>query len=58
MNTVDGRLTIYTALALLCSLASFLVGPAVALWTFIQIAAVIEILLWLGVPAAAQTDQF
>jgi len=58
MNTADGRFTIYTALTLLCSLASFLVGPVAALWTFVQIAAVIEILHWLGVPVAAQTDQF
>ncbi len=57
MNTVDGRITIYTALTLLCSLASFLVGPAAAFWTFIQISVVIEILHWLGVPATAQTDR-
>ena len=48
MNAVDERFMIYAALALLCSAVGAFLGTAAGLWSFVQIAAVIEFLYWLG----------
>lgn len=48
MGTLDERFFIYEALLILCSAASVFVGLAAGLWSFVQIAAVIEFLYWIG----------
>jgi hypothetical protein len=57
VNILDERLVIYSALALLCSVASVFLGMAAGLWSFFQIAAVIELLCWIGLPANPKTEQ-
>ena len=57
MNILDERFVIYTALVLLCSIASVFLGMAAGLWSFLQIAAVIELLYWIGVPASRKSEQ-
>jgi hypothetical protein len=51
------RFVIYTALVLLCSIVSVFLGMAAGLWSFLQIAAVIELLYWAGLPARPQSEQ-
>ncbi len=58
MNTPELRITIYSALALLCCVVSALAGPAAAIWSFVQMAAVIELLYALLQPARVHTDSF
>jgi hypothetical protein len=48
MKTLKLRLLIYSALLVLCGVAGSLVGFGAALWTFVQIVAVIELIHWLG----------
>ena len=50
MDTPDERFLIYSALLVLCSTASVFVGLAAGAWSFVQIAAVIEIIYWIGTP--------
>ena len=57
MNTLDERFVIYTALALLCSTASVFLGLAAGIWSFIQIAAVIEFLYWIVLSADSNPEQ-
>ena len=57
MNILDERFVIYTALVLLCSIASVFLGMAAGLWSFLQIAAVIELLYWVGLAARPQSEQ-
>ena len=56
MNILDERLVIYSALALLCSFASVFLGLAAGLWSFLQIAAVIELLYWVGFSASRKSE--
>jgi hypothetical protein len=56
MNTPELRVTIYSALALLCTAVSALADPAAAIWSFIQMAAVIELLYALAQPARTRAD--
>ena len=51
MDTLEERFLIYTALAILCCTASAFLGAAVGMYTFMQIAAVIEVTYWLGSPS-------
>ena len=53
MKTMEERFLIYTALLLLCGAAAALVGAVAALWSFLQIIAVIELLILAGAPARA-----
>ena len=48
MNKLEQRMLIYTALIILCGLAAILIGAAAGIFTFMQIAAVIEFIYWLG----------
>ena len=48
MSKPKERAIIYVALILLCSIASAFLGPTVAVWTFIQIASVIELIYLMG----------
>ena len=50
MNAIDERFFIYSALALLCSAVSAFLGAVAGLWSFLQIAAIIEFLYWIGRP--------
>ena len=54
MDTLDERFLIYAALLILCSAASVFVGLAAGLWSFVQIAAVIEFMYWIGTPGSAE----
>lgn len=58
MNTLEQRITIYSALALVCSAVSALAGPAAAIWSFVQMAAVIELLYVLAQPVRTHADSF
>jgi hypothetical protein len=58
MNTPELRITIYSALALLCTAVSALAGPAAAFWSFVQMAAVIELLYALVQSARTHADSF
>ena len=55
MKTMEERFLIYTALLLLCCAAAALVGTVAALWSFVQIIAVIELLILAGAPARADS---
>lgn len=50
MNKLEERLLIYGAVLVLCGIAAAFLGAAVGLYTFIQIAAVIEFTYWFGSP--------
>ena len=51
MGTLEERFLIYTALAILCCTAGAFLGAAAGIYTFMQIAAVIEVTYWLGSPS-------
>ncbi len=51
MDTLEERFLIYTALATLCCTAGAFLGAAAAIYTFMQIAAIIELIYWLGTPS-------
>ena len=55
-STLEHRLTVYAPLALLCALASVWLGAAVAIWSFVQVLAVIELTYWLGMPASVDAS--
>ena len=48
MNKLEQRVLIYTALSLLCGMAAIFLGAAAGIYTFMQIAAVIEFIYWFG----------
>ena len=52
MTSLEERVLIYTALAVVCSLTAVFAGLAAGALTFIQIAAVVEALFWFGLPKA------
>ena len=58
MKTLEQRITIYAALGLLCSAVSALAGPVAAIWSFVQMAAVIELLYVLAQPARTLAESF
>jgi hypothetical protein len=47
MDNLDERFLVYTALLILCSFLSVLVSLPAGIWTFLQIATVIEIIYWI-----------
>ncbi len=51
-DSLEQRLIIYAPLALLCAAAGVWLGSAAAIWSFIQILAVIELTYWLGMPSS------
>lgn len=51
MHTLEPRITVYAALGLLCTAVSALAGPVAGIWSFVQMAAVIELLYALVQPA-------
>ena len=52
MNKLGERLLIYIALAVLCGMTAAFAGTAAALWSFAQVAAVIELIYWIARPSA------
>ena len=50
MSTLEERVLIYIALAVVCAFASVFVGLWPGAMAFIQVAAVIEALFWFGLP--------
>ena len=50
MDTLDERFLIYSALLILCGVASVFLGLAAGLWSFLQIVAMIEFMYWIGTP--------
>ena len=55
-DTFEQRLVIYAPLALLCALAGFWLGTAAAIWSFVQVLAVIELTYWFGMPVTASRN--
>ena len=53
-ESLEQRLIIYAPLALLCAVAGFWLGSAAAIWSFVQILAVIELTYWLGMPVSTR----
>ena len=51
MNKWGERFLIYTALAVLCVMTAAFAGSAAAFWSFLQVAAVIELIYWIARPA-------
>lgn len=50
MTTLEERVLIYTALAIVCSFIMVSISVMAGTLTFIQIAAVVEALYWFGLP--------
>ena len=50
MNRWGERLLIYTALAVLCAMTAAFAGTSAAIWSVIQIVAVIELIYWIARP--------
>ena len=48
MDKLEERFLIYTALLLLCAVASVFLGMTAGLWTFVQMAAVVELTYLIG----------
>ncbi len=53
MTSIEERVLIYIALAVVCAFVGVFAGIAAAALTFLQIAGVIEALFWFGVPRPA-----
>jgi hypothetical protein len=50
MNKLSEKFLVYTALVVLCVLAAAFTGTAAAIWSFVQIVAVIELIYWIASP--------
>ncbi|MEE4190585.1 MAG: hypothetical protein V2I66_03355 [Halieaceae bacterium] len=50
MSTIEERILIYIALAMVCAFVGVFAGMIFGALTFLQIAAVIEALFWFGMP--------
>ena len=50
MNKWGERFVSYTALAVLCGMTAAFAGTAAALWSFLQVLAVIELIYWIAQP--------
>ena len=57
MDTLDERFLIYSALLVLCAFAGVFLGLVAASWTFFQVAAVIELVYWIGGPEDSGSGQ-
>ncbi|WP_153239446.1 hypothetical protein [Halioglobus maricola] len=52
MNRWGERFLIYMALAVLCVMTAAFAGTAAAVWSFMQVVAVIELIYWIARPVA------
>jgi hypothetical protein len=48
MDRTDQRFLVYVALLIVCCTIGSFLGLLAGTWTFVQIAAVIELMYWLG----------
>lgn len=48
MRRLEERTLIYSALLVMCGMAALILGAEAGTYTFMQIAAVIEFMYWLG----------
>ncbi len=48
MDELHGRPLIYATLLFFCGVIGALTEPAMGLWSFLQVATVIEIIYWIG----------
>ena len=48
MDRTDERILVYMALLIVCCTIGTFLGLLAGIWTFLQIAAVIELMYWLG----------
>lgn len=48
MGILGDRFLVYSALAILCGATSSILGPGAGIWSFVQIAVVIELTHWIG----------
>jgi hypothetical protein len=55
-NKLEQRLLVYGPLGLLCGLAGIWLGAAAAIWSFVQVVAVVELTNWLAAPAHDSSD--
>ncbi len=55
MDNLDERFLVYIGLLLLCSTLAVFMGLPAGIWTFLQVATVIELLYWLALDAADET---
>jgi hypothetical protein len=55
MDNLDERFLVYSGLLLLCSTIAVFTGLQAGIWTFLQVATVIELLYWLALNAADET---
>lgn len=53
MPTLNERFLIYSALLILCGTIIVLVDRSAGLWSFVQIAVVIELMCWIGTRSGA-----
>ena len=51
MNRLGERFLIYTGLAVLCALTAAFAGTSAAIWSFVQVVAVVELIYWIASPA-------
>jgi hypothetical protein len=58
MHTSEPRITVYAALGFLCIAVGALAGPVAGFWSFVQMAAVIELSYALVLPARIFTKSF
>ena len=55
MDNLGERFLVYSGLLLLCSTIAVFTGLQAGIWTFLQVATVIELLYWLALNAADET---
>lgn len=51
MGKLSERILVYGGLAVLCVMTATFAGGAAAIWSFVQVAAVIELIYWIARPA-------
>lgn len=55
MKKLGERVLIYTALAVLCLMTATFAGTVAAIWSFVQVVAVIELIYWIASPGGKHT---
>jgi hypothetical protein len=55
MDKIGERLLVYIALLVICTGAGAMLGLSAGLWTFVQVAAVVEVTYWLCKPVAEKS---
>ncbi|MDX1732939.1 MAG: hypothetical protein R3228_01185 [Halioglobus sp.] len=55
MNGLEERKLVYTALLIACGAIALGAGPVAGLWSFFQVAVMIELACWLGAHRGAHS---